>query len=55
MGADIVAVIRTYGSHEGDGDYNPFHDVNRDGVIDLSDFVGTLKDTIMGILNSISL
>jgi hypothetical protein len=55
MGVDIVAVIRTYGSHEGDSDYNPVHDVNRDGVIDLSDFVGALKDTIMGILNSVSL
>ncbi|MGP8322186.1 MAG: hypothetical protein ACT6FE_07715 [Methanosarcinaceae archaeon] len=55
MGADIVAVIRTYGSHEGDDDYNPVHDVNRDGVIDLSDLVGALKDTIMDLLNSISL
>ena len=55
MGADIVAVIRTYGSHEGDDDYNPVHDVNSDGVINLSDFVGALKDTIMGMLNSISL
>lgn len=55
MGADIVAIIRTYGSHEGDDDYNPVHDVNSDGVINLSDFVGALKDTIMGMLNSISL
>jgi len=55
MGADIVAIIRTYGSHEGDDDYNPVHDVNSDGVINLSDVVGALKDTIMGMLNSISL
>ena len=55
MGADIVAIIHAYGSHEGDDDYNPVHDVNSDGVIDLSDFVGALKDTIMGVLNSISL
>jgi len=34
---------------------NPVHDVNSDGVINLSDFVGALKDTIMGMLNSISL
>jgi len=55
MGTDIVAVIRMYGSHEGDDDYNPVYDVNSDGVIDLSDFVGALKDAIMGMLNSISL
>jgi len=54
MGADIVAVIRTYGSYEGDEVYNPVYDVNSDGVINLSDFVGALKNTIMDLLNSIS-
>jgi hypothetical protein len=55
MGASIAAIIHTYGAHEGDDDYNPVHDVNSDGVIDLSDFVGVLKDTIVDLLNSISL
>lgn len=55
MGASIIAIIHAYGSHEGDDDYNTVHDVNSDGVINLFDFVGALKDTIMDMLNSIKL
>ena len=53
MSASIAAIINAYGSHEGDADYNPVHDVNSDGVINLSDFVGALRDRIMDLVNSI--
>ncbi|RZN34550.1 MAG: hypothetical protein EF813_09900 [Methanosarcinales archaeon] len=55
MGANIIAIILTYGSYKGDGDYNPVHDVNSDGVIDLSDVVGALKDTLADLLSLIPL
>ena len=51
MSADIAAIISTYGSRDGDDDYNPVLDVNDDGVINISDIVGALKDKIMDLLN----
>lgn len=51
MSADITAIIHIYGSREGDDDYNPVLDVNSDGIINISDIVGALKDKIMDLLN----
>ena len=50
MSADIAAIINTYGSREGDDDFNPVLDVNSDGIINISDIVGALKDKIMKLL-----
>jgi hypothetical protein len=41
---DLALAAIGFGSHTGDRRYNPFADINRDGVIDLKDLVAIIKN-----------